>query len=131
MLAVKENPPPPSQKFFTLPQNNSPQHPTYQDVWLGRVEYTIVMLLSLAIILTISLYIIQIFSGVCDKTTENLSNTLDRINGHWQICLIILLPLFFRPTRNFLEKMRKFGGVEAQNPEHEGYLGDYNKKGQV
>jgi hypothetical protein len=35
------------------------------------------------------------------------------LNGNWKIGLLLLIPLFFRTVRTFLERAEKFAGIEA------------------
>ena len=39
------------------------------------------------------------------------------LNENWKVGLLILIPLFYRTIRMFLERVRKAFGMEVQEPE--------------
>ena len=121
-LPIKEN-----TESIPSPISPIPQHPTYQDVWLVRIEYIIILLISTGVIFTLVFLIGHIWFGLFEPTLWNLCNTLSKIKEYWQVGLVVLLPLFFRPTRNFLEKVVKLGGAECQPSQNAGNFPDYNK----
>jgi regulator of protease activity HflC (stomatin/prohibitin superfamily) len=44
---------------------------------------------------------------------ERLGQVLKTLNDNWKVGLIILIPLFFRGIRAFLERLEEFGNLKA------------------
>ena len=84
-----------------------------QDWWLSWIEFWIVLLIGLGIIFAILCLIVWAFSGCFQDIHDKLLPTKTDINDHWRVGLAILIPLFFRPIRTFLEKMKKFGPADT------------------
>jgi hypothetical protein len=47
---------------------------------------------------------------------ERIKSTLTMLNENWKVGLLLLVPLFYRTVRMFLERVRKFLGME-RDPE--------------
>jgi hypothetical protein len=47
-----------------------------------------------------------------DRQTR-MQDALTVLNGNWKIGLLLLVPLFYRTIRVFLERVEKFAGMEA------------------
>jgi len=50
--------------------------------------------------------------------TKRLPLVLGNLNANWKVCLLLLIPLFYRTMKGVLLRIRKFPlGMEAQEPE--------------
>ena len=49
--------------------------------------------------------------------SNRIEAALKMLNENWKVGLLILVPLFYRTIRMFLERVRKVWGMEAQQPE--------------
>jgi len=83
------------------------------DRCIGCGEGLIVMSLMVAIGLTIFLETIWILWAPHGCTQARFSEALKTLNDNWKVGLIILIPLFFRAIRAFLERVEEFGGMKA------------------
>jgi len=95
-------------------------HP-FQDWVLIRLEFLIICLISVLIILGLFLYICQLMGreDILPKAHQDIGPILLNVAQKWQIFLIILLPLFFRPIRTILEKAKKVGPFELETKSEE------------
>jgi hypothetical protein len=52
----------------------------------------------------------------CDPTArqQRIEAALKMVNDNWKVGLLILIPLFYRTTRMFLERVRKAWWLEAE-----------------
>ena len=48
---------------------------------------------------------------------QRIEDALKMLNENWKVGLLILIPLFYRTIRMFLERVRKAFGMEVQEPE--------------
>ena len=55
----------------------------------------------------------------CNATLrqQRIEGALKMLNENWKVGLLILIPLFYRTIRMFLERVRKAFGMEVQEPE--------------
>ncbi len=55
----------------------------------------------------------------CDAAIrqQRIEAALKMLNDNWKIGLLILVPLFYRTIRMFLERVRKPFGMEVQEPD--------------
>jgi len=55
----------------------------------------------------------------CDAAIreQRIEAALKMLNENWKVGLLILVPLFYRTIRMFLERVRKAFGMEVQEPE--------------
>jgi hypothetical protein len=59
----------------------------------------------------------QVLCGIDSKGNQEI---LETITDNWKAVLILfLIPLFYRTTRRFLERARKFAGIETEAEEAE------------
>jgi CMP-N-acetylneuraminic acid synthetase len=42
-----------------------------------------------------------------------MQNALTMLNGNWKIGLLLLIPLFYRTVRAFLQRAEEFAGIKA------------------
>lgn len=49
--------------------------------------------------------------------SDALTQTLKALSEYWKGLLLLLIPLFYRTVRTFLEKVRKFAGMETETEE--------------
>lgn len=100
---------------------------TFMD-WLQDVASTILRILDWFVavaerLLVLSLAGLIFYFGyliLFGKVRQVNEYALKEIAGNWKAALVVLLiPLFYRTVRMFLEKARKFAGIEAGPPEEE------------
>ena len=68
-----------------------------------------------AVVITSAIYEVSwVFWGClpADRQTR-MQNALTMLNGNWKIGLLLLIPLFYRTVRAFLERVERFAGMEA------------------
>lgn len=55
----------------------------------------------------------------CDPATrqKRIEDALKMLHDDWKVGLLILVPLFYRTVRMFLERVRKAFGIELQQPD--------------
>lgn len=58
----------------------------------------------------------SIFHGTADPS---LKDSLKTFSDNWRVFLLLLIPLFYRTVRIFLERVRKFAGMETELLEKE------------
>ncbi len=51
------------------------------------------------------------------QKSEGLAQTLKVLSDSWKALLLLLIPLFYRTVRTFLERVRKFAGMETADEE--------------
>lgn len=89
-------------------------HPPEQDDWLSFWEVVLVTLLGIFILFAMGGAGLWIFSGEPQEIAERFAKFLDVINRNWKVCLVIIIPLTFRPLRIFLENLKRFGLLESE-----------------
>jgi hypothetical protein len=81
---------------------------------LKTVEFVTVIGLA-AVILMIAFY--EAYWVMWGCTTSNrqtrIQNAVTAFSGNWKIGLLLLIPLFYRTIRTFLERAEKIAGIEA------------------
>ncbi len=93
-------------------------HPK-QDWWITILEFVIIMLLGLIVIAVIlfSVYFI-IWGGDRElEKVKNICRVASFLGGNWKAALLILIPLFFRPIRFFLERVKKAWNLDTEEPQ--------------
>ena len=85
-----------------------------QDRTLLLVEYYVVCFISFLIILVFVYLIARIFRGFWQTPGpyERLQTVLADLHNNWHLGAIILIPLFYRPLRKFMEEVKKIWGLE-------------------
>ena len=58
----------------------------------------------------------SVFHGTAD---QSLKDTLKTFSENWRAFLLLLIPLFYRTVRTFLERVKKFAGMETELLERE------------
>jgi len=81
---------------------------------LKTCEALIVICLTLALLGFISYQIAWIVKG---PHQERIKSTVAMLNENWKVGLLLLVPLFYRTVRMFLERVRKFLGMETRDPD--------------
>jgi hypothetical protein len=84
------------------------------DRFLNLAEVSIVLLIALIVLVTTSYQIIWIIAA-CDGPTRQirLTNSMKMLNDNWKVGLLLIVPLFFRTIRAFLERVEEFWGMKA------------------
>ena len=100
--------PPPS-----LPQDPFTYHPK-QDVFLNGLEFCVVIFVGVSILGFVVVLIPWVFCGWPDEIVQRLAKIIRGLNNNWKTCLIVLIPLFFRPMRMFIEKIKKIGDIDTR-----------------
>lgn len=76
-------------------------------------EALIVVFLVVAIISTIFAEALWILWADAECRQERFAQVLKTLNENWKVGLVILIPLFFRAIRAFLERLEEIGGMKA------------------
>jgi hypothetical protein len=98
------------------PQAKS-QPQTKDENWLWLFELVMVGGLLVFILSSFIILLLWIFFGVCSGIYERLAETVKFLNDNWKVCLLIFLPLFFRPLRKFLLNLKEGPwGLTSGNP---------------
>ncbi|MBI3582724.1 MAG: hypothetical protein HY096_02085 [Nitrospinae bacterium] len=88
--------------------------PQVQD-FLSLLEW----ILQVAEYILVFLMVSIIFYGGCHimftSDKEDIKTALTVINNHWKAFVIILVPLFYRTVRVFLEEVQEFHGMKRRN----------------
>jgi DNA integrity scanning protein DisA with diadenylate cyclase activity len=81
-------------------------------------EAVIVLTITTALVLFVVREVLWVWFA-CDATIrqQRIEDTLKMLNENWKVGLLILVPLFYRTIRMFLERVRKAFGMEVQQPE--------------
>jgi hypothetical protein len=75
-------------------------------------EAVIVLSLLLVIVSAIFFETVWILWPGSDHQTR-FNQVLKNLNDNWKVGLVVLIPLFFRAIRAFLERLEEVGGVKA------------------
>jgi len=51
------------------------------------------------------------------EKSDALTEALKALSDNWKGLILLLVPLFYRTVRTFLEKVRKFAGMETETDE--------------
>jgi hypothetical protein len=86
------------------------------DRTLKACEALLVIFLTAALLGFIAYQITWIVAS-CPE--ERIKSTFTMLNENWKVGLLLLVPLFYRTIRMFLERVRKFLGMETREPEEE------------
>lgn len=76
-------------------------------------EAFIVLCLLLAIISVIVFESAWVLWPSSEGHQARFNQVLKNLNDNWKVGLVILIPLFFRAIRAFLERLEEFGGIKA------------------
>ena len=61
---------------------------------------------------------LALHSGTANSTEKSpLVAILTTLSENWKGLLLLLIPLFYRTVRTFLEKVKKFAGMETEPEE--------------
>jgi hypothetical protein len=92
-------------------------------------EAVVVITITIVLVLLVGRQVhwVGIACSAADRQCR-IEQSLKMVNDNWRVGLLILIPLFYRTTRMFLERVRKVWGVEAepedivkkQNPPEDG-----------
>jgi hypothetical protein len=87
------------------------------ELWLDRLvrcgEVLVVLLLTALLLGGIVYQTIWILWASSDCREVRFAQSLKTINDNWKVGLIILIPLFYRGIRAFLERVEEFAGMKA------------------
>jgi len=78
------------------------------------VEFLIVFLIGTGVVVSLLIVCAWVFLGWFETQYHKTVQVCIGLNTNWKVGLIILVPIFFRPIRTFLEKAKKLWGAEAQ-----------------
>jgi fumarate reductase subunit D len=105
------------QNNLSQPQAKSQQQKATDENWLWLFELIMVGGLLVFILSSFVILLLWIFFGVGSEIYERFSETLKILNDNWKVCLLIFLPLFFRPLRKFLLNLKEGPwGLTSGNP---------------
>ncbi len=81
-------------------------------------EAAIVLTIATALVLFVVREVLWVWYA-CTPTIrqKRIETALKMLNDNWKVGLLILVPLFYRTIRMFLERVRKVLGMEAREPE--------------
>ncbi len=96
---------PPSQPAPRTPFSLHPR----QDKVLAGFETVLVISLAFVILSATIFSLVWIGSGWPHLIAERFAQLLATLNKSWKICLVIIIPLAFRPLRVFLENLESIG----------------------
>ena len=72
------------------------------------------MVLAIAFVISYGGYLLLSSSHRSEKTLQApLAEILKDLSDNWKALLLILIPLFYRPVRTFLERVERFMGMET------------------
>jgi hypothetical protein len=82
-------------------------------------EAVVVIVITLVLILLVGRQVHWVWIA-CDSSArqQRIEASLKMVNDNWKVGILILIPLFYRTTRMFLQRVRKAGWFEAE-PEGE------------
>jgi hypothetical protein len=83
------------------------------DTILRCLEAVTVLFLALAILGAIGYETCWIFFGDPPVRQARLALAMKGLNENWKVGLILVVPLFYRTIRGFLERLEEFGGAKA------------------
>jgi hypothetical protein len=90
----------------------------YVEPWLDRclraLEFAIVAALA-AVVFLAAIYEIHwiIGGGPPSERQTRIQSVLTTLNQNWKIGLLLLIPLFYRTVRAFLQRAEEFAGIKA------------------
>jgi hypothetical protein len=89
------------------------------DKCLKISEATVVITITLVLVLLIGREVHWVWIA-CDPFSrqQRIETALRMVNDNWKVGILILIPLFYRTTRMFLQRVRKAWWFEAE-PEGE------------
>jgi hypothetical protein len=88
------------------------------DRCLKSSEILLVLTITVALVLFVVREVLWVWLA-CDAVIrqERIESALKMLNENWKVGLLILVPLFYRTIRMFLERVRKAFGMEVQPEE--------------
>jgi hypothetical protein len=98
--------------------------PTASDSWFDRVqpwfdhvleflEVLMVLVLAVGILVVTGYEVAWVVGGWLSPTQPRLATVLKTLNENWKALLLLLVPLFYRTIRGFLERVEEFAGAKA------------------
>jgi len=110
----------PARAPLGMAEEESPQvwFEDYVEVWFDRCLRTLEFLTvaGLAIVVTAgAIYeICWILWGHFPPDRQSrMRDALNMLNGNWKVGLLLLIPLFYRTVRAFLQRAEEFAGIKA------------------
>jgi hypothetical protein len=89
------------------------------DKCLKISEAIVVITITLILVLLVCRQVHWVWIACSAADRQNrVEASLKMVNDNWKVGLLILIPLFYRTTRMFLQRVRKAGWFEAE-PEGE------------
>jgi hypothetical protein len=80
---------------------------TWEEWVLCSVEMGALLVLLLFICIAVSILVIWILFGRASKIYDRLTTVMNVLDNDWKICILIFVPLFFRPLRRYLLELKK------------------------
>jgi len=84
--------------------------PEFLNYVLSIVELVIVLIIA-----CLTGFAVYCFLSGSGQQTRFIS-LMEAIEKNWKAALILLIPLFYRPVRTFLEQLEKAWGLERRKP---------------
>ena len=90
----------------------------YVELWFDRclrtLEFVTVAGLAIAVLTLATYETYWVLWGhlLADRQTR-MQNVVGMLNGNWKIGLLLLIPLFYRTVRAFLQRAEEFAGIKA------------------
>lgn len=87
--------------------------------WCLKIsEALIVTIITAVVFLFVVREVLWVWHA-CNATIrqQRIEAALKMLNENWKVGLLILVPLFYRTIRTFLERVRKAFGMEVQEPD--------------
>jgi len=108
-----EGKPNPWQQTYTwVAENCSP------DGFLSLVETITVVVIAVVIYGVITYEFLWVAYGIeLPSRPARLEAALKTFNENWKLGLLLLIPLFFRTIRKFMERVEEVAGMKARAPE--------------
>src|SRR5579862_4306304 len=78
--------------------------------------FTVVLIVLLAFAATIYEIIWIRTGGSWSDTHARFRDALTQVDSHWRLGLALLVPLFYRTIRTFLEQVKEFMGMKRELP---------------
>jgi hypothetical protein len=82
--------------------------------WLKALEFTTVVAIVTCALLVCGYEIFWICTGgTWNDAHLRFQDALTRMDTHWKLGIVLLIPLFYRTIRDFLERAEKAFGIDA------------------
>lgn len=98
-------------------QTSGVESPFWPDGLFKLLEAcTVFLIVLLAVAATIYEIIWICTGGTWSDAHTRFQDALTRFDNHWRLGLALLVPLFYRTIRTFLEQVKEFMGMKRELP---------------